>query len=339
MRKETRVIFNSYLQNQARLNNLTSDEVSTQFTIEPSVQQSLETVIQESSVFLKKINILGVDDMKGNPLLVGVNGTIAGRTDTETGNKERNPRYVGQFQEDKYECVQTNFDTAFPYARLDQWAKFKDFQVRLTKAIAERQALDRIMIGFNGTEAAEETDRSANPLLQDVNVGWLEKVRTKAPDRTLTEVVEDSGKVTIGADGDYKTLDGLVFDTVQMLDPWHRGNPELIVIIPRSMLHARFLSAVEKGGDSNQEDMAADAIMTRTRIGGLPFVDAPFFPDGKVLVTTLSNLSIYYQNGKRRRHIEEEPKKNRIAHYESSNEAYVIEDMGLVAMVENIEAV
>lgn len=336
MRKETRAAFNGYLKRQATLNSLTTEDVSTKFTVEPTVQQALETAIQESSDFLKKINIIGVDEMEGEPLLLGVSGTIAGRTDT-TSDK-RDPRYVGALEKDDYKCVQTNFDTAFPYARLDQWAKFKDFQSRLSGAIAERQALDRIMIGFNGTSAAVSTDRSANPLLQDVNFGWLHKVRTKAPDRTLDEGAV-TGKVTIGATGDYKTLDGLVYDAIQMLDPWHRGRPDLVAVIPRGLLHSRFLSAVEKGGDSNREDVAADDIMNRARIGGLPYVDAPFFPDATVLVTTLSNLSIYFQNEKRRRHIKDEPERDRIADYQSSNEAYVIEDLGLVAMVENIEAV
>jgi len=337
MRKETRAAFNGYLKRQATLNSLTAEDVSTKFTVEPSVQQSLETAIQESSDFLKKINIIPVDEMEGEPLLLGVSGTIAGRTNTTAD--PRDPRDAGALQGDSYRCEKTNFDTAFPYARLDQWAKFKDFQARLSAAIAERQALDRIMIGFNGTSVAATTNRTANPLLQDVNIGWLEKVRTKAPDRTITEGEPASGKVTIGATGDYKTLDGLVYDAIQLLDPWHRGRPDLVVIIPRGLLHSRFLSAVEKSGTSNQEDVAADAIMTRTRIGGLPFVDAPFFPDAKVLITTLSNLSIYWQNEKRRRHIKDEPERDRIADYQSSNEAYVIEDMGLVAMVENIEAV
>lgn len=339
MRKETRAALTGYYKRQAELNDLTSADVSTKFNVTPRVQQTLETAIQESVAFLGKINILGVNEMKGNPLLIGVNGTIASRTDTDGAGNVRNPKYRGKLQQDTYECEQTNFDSAFPYALLDQWAMFKDFQSRLSAAIAHRQALDRIMIGFNGTSVAVETDPEANPMLEDVNIGWLEKVRTVAPDRTIIEGVVDSGKVTIGATGDYKTLDGLVFDAVQLLDPWHRNAPDLVAVIPRSLLHSRFLSAVEKGGDSNVEDVAAEAIMTRTRIGGLPYVDAPFFPDGTVLITTLGNLSIYYQNEKRRRHIKDEPERNRIADYQSSNEAYVIEDMGLAALVENIEAV
>ena len=64
---------------------------------------------------------------------------------------------------------------------------------------------------------------------------------------------------------------------------------------------------------------------------------APHFPAGKVLVTRLDNLSIYYQDGARRRAVMDKPEKDRVEFYESSNDAYVIEDYGLCALVENIE--
>jgi hypothetical protein len=48
-----------------------------------------------------------------------------------------------------------------------------------------KQLLYRIMIGFNGTSAAATTDRSTNPKLQDVNIGWLQKIRTNAADRNV----------------------------------------------------------------------------------------------------------------------------------------------------------
>ncbi|HCF3256137.1 TPA: phage major capsid protein, P2 family, partial [Pseudomonas aeruginosa] len=273
----------------------------------------------------------------GEALLAGVNGPIASRTNTAAGNR-RNPADVSQLTKDSYACKQTNFDTAFPYALLDAWAKFPDFQVRLTNAIIERQSLDRIMIGFNGTSAAVVTDRGANPLLQDVNIGWLQKVRTTAPERVLDEGAV-AGKVTVGATGDYKTLDGLVFDAVQMLDPWHRNHPNLVVMVSRDLMHEKLLAAVEKGAASNQEENAAQEIVSRARLGGLPVVDAPFFPAGTVLVTVLSNLSIYWQEGARRRHLKDEPEYDRIADYQSSNDAYVVEDFGLIALVEKIERV
>ncbi len=336
MRNETRKLFNGYLQQVAKLNGV--DNATEKFNVTPTVQQKLETAIQEASGLLKSINIIGVEQQEGESLLLGVNGPIASRTNTAGGNR-RNPADRSALTKDSYACKQTNFDSAFPYALIDAWAKFPDFQVRLSSSITERQALDRIMIGFNGTSAAAVSDLATNQLLQDVNVGWLQKIRTGAPDRVLDEVVDASGKVTVGATGDYKTLDGVVFDAVQMLDPWHRSHPNLVVMVSRDLLHDKLLAAVEKGAASNQEENAADQIVTKARLGGLPIVDAPFFPAGTVLVTTLSNLSIYFQEGARRRHVKDEPEYDRIADYQSSNDAYVIEDFGLVALVENIEAV
>ncbi|MCQ4314491.1 phage major capsid protein, P2 family [Stutzerimonas zhaodongensis] len=336
MRNETRKLFNGYLQQVAKLNGV--DNATEKFNVTPTVQQKLESAIQEASGLLKRINVIGVEQQEGEALLLGVNGPIASRTNTKAGGR-RNPADRSALSKDSYSCKQTNFDSAFPYALIDAWAKFPDFQVRLSGSITERQALDRIMIGFNGTSAAAATDITANQLLQDVNVGWLQKIRTGAADRVLDEVVAASGKVTVGASGDYKTLDGVVFDAVQMLDPWHRNHPNLVVMISRDLMHDKLLAAVEKGAASNQEENAAQEIMTRARIGGLPVVDAPFFPAGTVLVTTLSNLSIYFQEGARRRHVKDEPEYDRIADYQSSNDAYVIEDFGLVALVENIEAV
>lgn len=349
MRNETRKLFHGYLSQVAKINGV--DSAAEKFTVTPSVQQKLETAIQEASGLLKRINIIPVTEQSGEALLVGVNGPIAGRTNTAGGNR-RNPADRSALSKDAYTCKQTNFDSAFPYALIDAWAKFQDFQVRLSNAIAERQSLDRLMIGTNGTSAAAATDIVANPLLQDVNIGWLQKIRTGAPDRVLDEVVAASGEVTIGAaktikvagvdtvfQGDYLTLDGLVYDAVQMLDPWHRSRPDLVVIVSRDLLHSKLLAAVEKGSTSNQEENAADEIVTKARLGGLPIVDMPFFPAGTVLVTSLSNLSIYFQEGARRRHIKDEPEYDRVADYQSSNDAYVIEDFGLVALVENITPV
>lgn len=347
MRNATRIAFTALAAQIALVNGVAS--ATEKFNVAPTVQQTLEKATQESSAFLKAINVIGVDEQQGEALLAGVNGPVAGRTNTGAGNR-RNPANVAEMSKDSYSCVQTNFDTSFPYALLDAWAKFPEFQVLLTNAIVERQALDRIMIGFNGVTAAVSTDRATNPLLQDVNKGWLQKIREGAADRVLDEG-KVAGKVTVGAtkivkvagveteiSGDYQTLDGVVFDAVQMLDPWHRSRPDLVVLVSRDLMHDKLLKAVEKGSASNQEENAAQEIVSRARLGGLPVVDAPYLPAGTVLVTFLKNLSIYWQEGARRRHLKDEPEFDRIADYQSSNDAYVIEDFGAVALVENIEA-
>lgn len=331
MRNETRLAFNGFTKQIAAINSVGS--VAEKFTVTPSVQQKLETAIQESSAFLKKITILGVDEKDGEAIKVGVGSTVAGRTDTT--QTARNPRNVSALNNDTYSCIKTDFDTAVSYALLDAWAKFPNFQALLSGAIVERQALDRIMIGFNGTSRAATTDRTAHPLLEDVNIGWLEKVRTKAPERVLSSG-KVAGKITIGPTGDYKTLDGLVYDAIQLLDPWHRKRPDLVVLVDRNLLHAKFLSNIEGAAD-NENELAAARILANGTLGGLPIEDAPFFIDGGIMITTLKNLAIYYQISARRRMTKDEPERDRIADYQSSNEDYVIEDFGLVAMVENIE--
>jgi hypothetical protein len=72
-------------------------------------------------------------------------------------------------------------------------------------------ALDRIAIGFNGKTRAKTSDRTANPLLQDVNKGWLQAYRDQAAQRVMDHGAT-AGKVKVGAAGDYANLDALVYD-------------------------------------------------------------------------------------------------------------------------------
>jgi len=335
MRNVTRELFSAYLSRQAELNGIA--DASTKFTAAPSVQQTLETRIQESSDFLTRINVLGVQEKTGEKIGLGVSGPASGRTNT-AGGTARSTRDLTTLNADGYDCQKTNFDTHIPYALLDAWAKFPDFQVRITNARIQRQQLDRIMIGFNGTSIAATTDFNANPLLQDVNKGWLQKCRERAPEHVMKEVVAASGKIKIGAGGDYGNLDALVFDMVQMLDPWYRTDPRLVAIVGDGLLHDKYFPIVNTS-DKATEKVAADVIMSTKRLGGRPAFTVPYFPPGKVLLTSFENLSLYYQEGARRNHINEEPKLDRIEFYESSNDDYVVEDYGFVALAENIELV
>lgn len=333
MRNETRAQFNAYCAQLARLNGVES--ATAQFAVEPTVQQTLETKMQESSAFLGRINMIGVDELKGEKVGIGVTGSIAGRTDT-TGSGSRSPRDVSSLDSDDYECKQTDFDTAIRYSQLDAWAKFPDFQTRLRDSILRRQALDRICIGWNGTSAAATTDRTTNTLLQDVNIGWLQKYRSNASARVMDEVVASSGKVNIGKAGDYKNLDALVMDAKNsLIDDWYQNDPELVCILGKDLLFDKYFPLVDKDQGS-QDALATDLIISQKRVGGLQAVSVPFVPDGTLMITALSNLSLYWQITGRRRYIKEAPEKNRIENYESSNDAYVVEDYGRGCVVENI---
>ncbi|NYS80119.1 phage major capsid protein, P2 family [Halomonas glaciei] len=326
MRTDTRKAFNRFKTKLATLNDV--ENTSEQFNVTPSVQQTLETRMQDTSEFLSSINMVGVDEIKGQKVGLGVSGPIAGRTNVD--QNERATRDVTELSDNSYEAVGTEFDTHIPWARLDAWSRFPDFQARIRNAILQRQALDRIMIGFNGTSAAAETDRTANPLLQDVNIGWLQKYRIHAAARVLSGV-------TIGPGGDYANLDALVFDAVnEMIDPWHREGTNLVVVMGRKMLADKYFPLIQQHAETPTENRALDLIISQKRVGGLPAVRAPYFPDGGVFITTLENLSLYWQLGSRRRYVMDNPKRNRIENYESSNDAYVIEDYGMGCLVEGI---
>lgn len=195
----------------------------------------------------------------------------------------------------------------------------------------------RLTIGFNGTHVAAQTDRDTYPLLEDVNIGWLAKIRTKAPDQVKAAGAAP-GKVTVGSMGNYCNLDALVYAAVQMLSPCHRKRPDLVVLIDRDLLHTKSLPNAD-GATDNINELALNRILTSGFIGGIIHRDAPFFPDAKLLVTTLGNISIYYQKATLRRFIKDEPMINQVGDYQSLNETYVIEDYALVALVENIEFV
>lgn len=333
MRNDTRLAFNDYLARQTQLNGVAS--AAQTFAVNPSVQQTLENKIQESSEFLGKINLVPVIEQSGQKLGLGISGPVASRTNTDAN--DRLTRDLHTLDDNAYKCEKTNFDTHIKYATLDSWAKFKDFQIRVRNQIIARQALDRMVIGFHGISVAADTNLVTNPLLQDVNKGWLHHLRTDAPARVLREGAT-AGVVKIGAGvgTDYKNLDAAVFDAIRLMDPWFHNNPNLICMLGRNLLDDKYFPLVNVS-QAPTETLAADIVISQKRVGGLQAATVPYFPDNTLLITTYDNLSIYWQEGARRRRLEDNPKRDRIENYESSNDAYVVENYGLAAMIENIE--
>ena len=333
MHPQTRHALNAYFTQLAALNNVTS--VHETFNVTPSVQQKLENKIQESSAFLSKINIVGVREMWGDKLGLGVTGPIASRTDTTT--KERQTRDVHTLDTRRYTCVQTNYDTHLRYNTIDAWAKFPDFQARVRNAIVQRQALDRMMIGFHGASAAADTNLTTNPLLQDVNIGWLKHIETDAAARVLTGGAT-AGSVKVGATGDYKNLDAAVYDNIQLLDPWFREDPGLVAVMGRDLLHDKYFPLVNTA-NAPTEQLALDTLVSQKRMGNLQAMRVPSMLPNAVFITRLDNLSIYYQDTSWRKQTIENPKRSRVEDYNGRNEGYVIEQLEKFAAAENVELI
>ncbi|PHI29235.1 phage major capsid protein, P2 family [Budvicia aquatica] len=339
MKTLTRKAYNGYLTQLANLNHVDVQDLSSKFPVDPSVEQTLEEKIQESADFLKNINISPVDDKSGQALGLGADRPCAGTTDTTT--QEREPTDPTSMTAVEYVCEQTNFDTSLTYNKLDLWAKKKNFQPIIRDSIIKRQALDRIMIGFNGVKREKTSDKTTNKMLQDVNVGWLQKIRNDRPSHVMSGVTDESGqvivdKIYVGPGHDYINLDAVVMDAVDNIIAEHfQDDDQLVVICGRKLLSDKYFPLVNKEQE-NTEQLAAGLIISQKRLGGLWAVRVPYFPANAMLITRLDNLSIYWQEGTRRRSIIDNPKRDRIENYESVNEAYVVEDYDCAVLIENI---
>ncbi|HEY0624682.1 phage major capsid protein, P2 family [Sphingomonas sp.] len=351
MRNATRLLYTAYVSQIALINGVAS--ATEQFTVAPVVQQKLVEVQQSQSDFLTRINLVVVPEQEGDKVGVGVTRTIAGRTNTAAGNRRTPTAATDTSDGGRYRCEKTNFDTAIKYSTLDAWRHRPEFQQLVRNAILKRQGMDRILIGWHGTSVAAQTDRAANPLLQDVNKGWLYKIRTFAPERVLNdgalstnptkaiyvgkgEVYNEAEDNAATAEVDYVNLDAVVMDAVELLDEWQRDDTELVVICGRDLVHDKYFNIVNEAGDTATEQLARDVLLSDKKVGGLRAARVPGFPAGALLITRLDNLSIYEQEDTRRRHLKDEPALDQVENYESVNEAYVVEEYGLCALVENI---
>lgn len=360
MRNDTRALFHAYCSQIALLNGIAS--ATEQFAVDPVIEQKLESKMAESSEFLGQINVMPVTQQEGQVLGLTTTRTIAGRTNTAGNNRRQPTDPTGNDEKRRYLCKQTDFDWARSYALMDAWRHRPEFETLLRDAILQQQARDRIMIGWYGTSAAAQTDRVANPQLQDVNFGWLYKIRTNAAAQVF-----DDGNLTVLSDGsndagtkaiyvkagatlydasldnavdagaDYSSLDALVLDAKRLIPEWWRGDTGLVVIVGHDLVDDKYFNIAQATGATATEVEATDRILRSTKqIGGLPAVRVPFFPADALLITRLDNLSIYWQEETRRRQLKDEPEYNRIANYESVNEAYVVEEYEMCALVENI---
>lgn len=309
--------------------------VSEHFNVVPSVAQTLNDESVESVDFLQKINIVPVKEIKGQKVAMGINDPITGRTNTN--NNDRATKDASSLKGKDYELFPTESDVHMGYIKIDSWAKFKDFYKRYKKHVQHRISLDRLIIGFNGTSVATETNLATNPLLQDVNKGWLQHVRDDAPGQIYPGESNGSGgfEIKLGATGDYKNLDALTHSLLQLIDTKHRGRGDLVVIVGSDLLAREKANYYENNASTPSEKIHLATKRVMETYGGLPAYEVPYFPSKGLMITTFDNLSIYWQQDSWRRAMIDNPKRNRVEDYNSRNEGYVVEDYELIAAIES----
>ncbi|WP_299940141.1 phage major capsid protein, P2 family [uncultured Microbulbifer sp.] len=335
MRNDTRLKFSAMVTAMATTYAVTSVEKS--FSATPSVEQKLMDKVVESSAFLQRINVVGVDEIKGQKILGSVAGMVGKRTNTTNNDRQTvDPLGLDPFD---YECVKTEYDVHILYQTLDAWAKFKDFNDRFLKYVRVAIAHARIKHGFYGTQAAAVTDSSNNPNGEDVNVGWFQHLRDYNSSAQMLTEGGTAGKIRLGNGGDYANLDAMVHDVLQLVaDPFRDGD-DLVALIGRDLLaQDKSQLYTAQGQKPTEKERIENSAVIRT-YGGLPAHSVPFFPSRGLMITSWDNLSLYYQNGAVRQKIEDNSKRDRVEHYNTMNEAYVVETLDKAAGVEfkNVE--
>jgi P2 family phage major capsid protein len=324
MKNTTRKKYNKMISEMAA--NYDVETVTSEFNISTPMETKINDAIQESSAFLNMITVLPVTDTAGQALDIGVSELLAKRTNTN--NNDRSPTDISGMSGTDWAVKDTEFDVSFKYRMIDMWARYPNFVERYRKAVLKKIALDRITIGFYGQSAAIETDPAANPLGQDINIGWFKLLEDNNPENYITQSGDAENKITIGVDGDYKNLDALVFDVYKAIPVEQRTGNEVVIIGSGLVSHDQNKVLSTHGQTPSEKK---DAMMMMNSYGGLVAYEVPKFPDNGVLVTDPENLHLYYQESATRRKTEDNTKRNRVEDYISSNDAYAIGNVKAIA--------
>ena len=327
MKRHTAAVYSAMLLAMAEAYEVSEQQIREQFAATEPMAQSLNDAIQDSSELLKQISVFGVDDPTGEVLTMAIASSLAKRTDVSAG--DRQPTLAGTPTDRKYATKLTEFDVGIAYALLDVWARYPDFQQRYMNAVYRRIALDRIMIGFYGESAAAVTDRDTYPNLTDVNIGWLKDLETNMSEHFITEgTVADT--ISIGSTGDYKNIDHLVSDVKSIIPKMYRTGSEVAIVGEGLVTYDMNKTYQVHGEDPLQK---AHIKLLGKSYGGIPAVTVPHFPDNGCMVTDLKNLHLYWQRSGVRRQNENQPARNRVVDYISSNDAYMIGELNGCAAI------
>lgn len=301
------------------------EAVNKQFNITGPQETKLKAALLESVEFLGMITTMEVDQIKGQVVKVG-NFSIA------TGRKG-GARFVSEqdVNGNTYELTETDSCAALTWALLSVWGNSgnkNQFMQLMNQNATQRFALDMLRVGFNGTSIAADTDPVANPLGEDVNKGWHQIVKDKAPGQIVTDPIY----FDVNGAGDYKTLDAIATELKNtLIHPALRNDPRLVVLVGSD------LTATAQTHMANQADKPSEKVAAQKAdksIGGMTAYTPPFFPGKRIAVTMLSNLHIYTQRGTKQRKSENVEDRKQYEDKYWRNEGYAIEEFEAYAAID-----
>jgi P2 family phage major capsid protein len=301
------------------------EDASHKFAISDPMETKLRAALLESVEFLRMITTMQVDQIKGQVVKVGNYGIATGR---KAGGRFTSEQGVDGHT---YELVETDSCSATTWALLSTWANagnLNQFMKLINQNATLRFALDMLRVGFNGVSAEATTDPVANPNGEDVNKGWHQIVKEKAPGQIVTDTIYFDPK---GA-GDYKTLDAIVTELKNtLIHPSLRSDPRLVVLVGAD-LTAEAQTQMMNQADKPSEQVAAQQM--DKNIGGMRAYTPPFFPGKRIAITILSNLHIYTQKGTAHRKAKDEEDRKQYENSYWRNEGYAVEEFEVYAAIE-----
>ncbi|OKB68710.1 phage major capsid protein, P2 family [Serratia marcescens] len=290
------------------------DSAERYFSLTDPKETDLRAALLESVDFLSMITVADVDQLTGQVVNVGNPGIFTGR--------KEGGRFIRQTGVDglEYKLSETDSGAALTWAMLSVWANSGDeneFFQRMQTFTNQSFALDMLRIGFNGKSVAKTSDPEKNPNGEDVNIGWQEFVRAFDDNQIITDAV------TLGAGGDYVSLDAMASDLINSKIPAQfRNDPRLTVLVGADLVAAE-QHRLYQAADRPTEKIAAQ--MLGTSLAGRPAIVPPFMPGKRMVVTPLSNLHIYTQRGTRQRAAEFVEDRKQYENKYLRNEGYAVE--------------
>ncbi len=313
--------------------------VREQFAVSPQMDVRLNLDIANRHAFLKMCNVIARRDQTGGSFLIGGHGRNTKTNNTAAGDARR-PGNPLDWRENLYQMYKAHSDFKIHDDLKYEWSQFPNFEQMYRQAFQTGIANDRVMIGWHGTSYEVTSDLTTHPLMQDVNVGWFQQLKNRAPEHFITEG-NNPGEIRIGvaAGDDYPNLDLLIHDLHKSI-PVHKRTG-LVAVVGSSILAGAQGRLFETQGETPTEKEKILSSGVIGTYGGLPTIEADFFPENAVMVTRLkrpgvvmSNLSIYYQAGSWKRHIEYKPELEAVIDWNKRHECYHIEDLEAIRVLQ-----
>lgn len=300
------------------------------FDVDAGVVTKILARIKERNDFLNKINVTTVSQIAGKTLGFGVPSLLMKRTTSKQDNgfNYRRPSDPFSLGATDYKCLPSESDPLLTWEKLDNFAHLPNFYELYRDEIDLIRAADTVRVGWWGQYAAPNTDPIANPMGQDIHIGWLQHLINVAPDQVMGLNKDGSiDTIRIGnrADADFKSLDQAVNELRQVhLNKYFRNSQQLRVMVGHELSaheRAMYFGEVKDPSEIN----ARDLMLAQLRFGEVAIERVDDTPDRLLYLSPLNNISHYTQVDTVRRQVVDSHEHKGIVDYLHANTCYVNE--------------